>query len=97
MTIPEKVRELMLSKKLTIDEKRERLHALIPDDVLKIDDLNKATAAQLRKLQDSIEVAEALQQLDAEAFRKEGKRRPDTRDRPRGVPECGSGLLLALI
>jgi hypothetical protein len=83
MTIPEKVRELMLSKKLTIDEKRERLHALIPDDALKIDDLNKATAAQLRKLQDSIEVAEALQQLNAEAFRKEGKRRPDTRDRPR--------------
>jgi hypothetical protein len=79
MTIREKVRELMLSKKLTIDEKREQLRALIPDDALKIDDLNTATAAQLRKLQDSIEVAKALQQLDAEAFRKEEERRPDTR------------------
>jgi hypothetical protein len=61
----------MRSKKLAIDEKREQLRSLIPDDVLQIDDLNKATVAQLRKLQDSIEVAKALQQLDAEEFPKE--------------------------
>jgi hypothetical protein len=62
MTIQEKVREIMLSKELSDSEKRDRLRALIPADVCKIDNLNKATPAQLRQLKEAIEVAEALQQ-----------------------------------
>jgi hypothetical protein len=55
----------MRSEELSDTEKRDQLHALIPVDVFKIDNLNKATPAQLKQLKEAIEVAEALQQLDA--------------------------------
>ena len=60
----------MLSEELSSAEKRNQLRALIPADVCKIDDLNQATPAQLKQLQGAIEAALALQQLDAEEFRK---------------------------
>jgi len=44
MAVPEKVRELMPSTKLTIDEKLDRLHALIPADVLKNRQLEQGDA-----------------------------------------------------
>jgi hypothetical protein len=46
-------------------EKLDRLHALIPPEVFKIDDLNQATPAQLRRLKDGIAVTEAMQQIRA--------------------------------
>jgi hypothetical protein len=70
MKIQEKVREIMLSQELSSSEQRDRLRALIPADVCKIDDLNQATPAQLKQLQGAIEAALALQQLDAEEFKK---------------------------
>jgi hypothetical protein len=63
MTIEEKVREIMLSKKLSDSEKLDRLHALIPPYAVKIDILNQATPAQLRQLKDGLAVTEAMQQL----------------------------------
>ena len=63
MTIEEKIREIMLSKELSDSEKLDRLHALIPPDVFKIDNLNRATPAQLRQLKDGLAVTEAMQQL----------------------------------
>lgn len=63
MTIEEKVREIMLSQELPESEKFDRLYALIPADVFKIDNLNKATAAQLRQLNEGLAVANAMQQL----------------------------------
>jgi hypothetical protein len=53
----------MLSEELQDSEKLDRLHALIPADVLKIDNLNKATPAQLRRLKEAMAVSEALQEL----------------------------------
>ena len=70
MKIQEKVREIMLSQEFSGAEKRDRLRALIPADVCKIDDLNQATRDQLNQLQSAIAAALALQQLDAEEFRK---------------------------
>lgn len=49
MTIEDKVREIMLSEELPDNEKLDRLHALIPPDSCKIDNLNQATPAQLKK------------------------------------------------
>ena len=66
MRIQEKVRQIMLSKELSCTEKRDQLRALIPADVCKIDNLNKATPAQLKQLKEALAVAEALQQLNAE-------------------------------
>ena len=43
MKIQEKIREIMLSQELGNAEKRDRLRALIPADVCKIEDLNQAT------------------------------------------------------
>jgi len=63
MTIEEKIREIMLSKELPHDEKLDRVHALIPPDVFKIDNLNKATPAQLRQLKDGLAITEAIQQI----------------------------------
>src|SRR4029077_15201405 len=54
MTIEEKVREIMLSEELSDSEKLDRLHALIPPDVFKIDNLNQATPAQLKQLEDGL-------------------------------------------
>lgn len=60
----------MLSKELSSTEKREQLRALIPPDVSKIENLNRATLAQLKQLQEAIEVAQALQQLNAALLKK---------------------------
>ena len=76
MTIQEKIREIMLSEELSDAEKLNRLHALIPLDVFKIDNLNEASPAQLKQLQEALEVAEALQQLNAEVFAMEQERQP---------------------
>jgi hypothetical protein len=63
MTIEEKIREIILSAELPESEKLDRLHALIPADVFKIDNLNKATAAQVRQLNEGLAVANAIQQI----------------------------------
>jgi hypothetical protein len=39
------------------------LHALIPPDAFKIDNLNQATPAQLRQLKDGLAVTEAMQKI----------------------------------
>ena len=61
MTIEEKIREIMLSEELSDSEKLDRLHALIPSEAIKIDNLNQATSAQLRQLKDGLEITEAMQ------------------------------------
>jgi hypothetical protein len=77
MSIHIKVEQILLSTELSSTEKRDQLRALIPADVFKIEDLNKATPAQLRQFQEALAVAQALQRLNAEAFRREtGKREP---------------------
>jgi hypothetical protein len=58
MTIEERVREIMLSEELPDSEKLDRLHALIPPEVFKIDNLNKATPAQLKRLKEETTVVE---------------------------------------
>jgi hypothetical protein len=63
MTIEEKVREIMLSEELSDSEKLDQLHALIPLDAFKIDDLNQATRAQLKQLKDGLAITDAMQQI----------------------------------
>ena len=65
MTSDEKIREIMLSEELSGAEKLDRLHALIPPDACKIDNLSQATPAQLKQLQDGLAVTNAMQQLRA--------------------------------
>jgi hypothetical protein len=59
MTIAEQIREIMLSEELSDIEKLDRMHALIPLEACKIDNLNKATPAQLKQLKDGLAVTEA--------------------------------------
>ena len=63
MTIEEKIRQIMLSEELPDSEKLDRLHALIPPDVCKIDNLNQATPVQLRRLKDGLAVTQAMQEI----------------------------------
>ena len=56
---------------LTNAEKRDQLHSLIPADVFKIDNLNKATPEQLAQLEAGLEIAQALEQINAAEFRNE--------------------------
>ena len=63
MTIEEKLREIMISKELSNSEKLDRLHALIPPDVFKIDSLSTATPEQVRQLRDGLAVTDAMQQI----------------------------------
>jgi hypothetical protein len=63
MTIEERVREIILSKDLSDSEKLDRLHALIPPDAFKIDNLSKATPEQLRQLKDGLAITDAMQQI----------------------------------
>jgi len=63
MTIEEKVREIMLSEELSDGEKLDRLHALMPPDAVKTDNLSKATPEQLRQLKDGLAITEAMQQI----------------------------------
>jgi hypothetical protein len=75
MTIEEKIRQIMLSEKLSDNEKLDRLHALIPPEVFKIDDLSEATPAQLRESKDGLAVTEAMQQIRrADCLAKEAER-----------------------
>jgi hypothetical protein len=73
MTIEEKIREIMLSEEMPDSEKLDRLHALIPPEVFKIDNLNKVTAAQLRQLKEALAVSEALQQIRRRTTGKENR------------------------
>jgi hypothetical protein len=68
MTIEDKVREIMLSKELSNSEKLDRLHALIPAESFEIEDLSKATPAQLKQLKDGFAVTEAMQQIRCADF-----------------------------
>jgi hypothetical protein len=52
MTIAEQIPQIMLSEELSGADKLDRLAALIPVDVFKIDSLSKATPAQIRQLKD---------------------------------------------
>jgi hypothetical protein len=54
MTIEEKIRQIMLAEKLSGAEKLDQLHALIPPDACKIDNLSQATPAQLKQLHDRL-------------------------------------------
>jgi hypothetical protein len=63
MTIEEKIRGIMLSKDLPDSEKLDRLHALIPPEAFKIDNLNQATPAQLKQLRDGLAVTDAMQEI----------------------------------
>ena len=76
MTIEEKIREIMLSEELPDSEKLDRLHALIPPEAFKIDNLNQATSAQLKQLKDGLAITNAMQRLRrAELLAKETKRK----------------------
>ena len=75
MTITEQIRKIMFSEELSNSEKLDRLHALIPADSFKIDNLNKATPAQLRQLKDGLAITEAMQQIRrADCSSKEAER-----------------------
>ena len=63
MTITEQIRQIMISKELSDSEKLDRLHALIPPDVFKIDSLSTATPEQVRQLRDGLAVTDAMQQV----------------------------------
>jgi hypothetical protein len=78
MTIEEKIHEIMLSEALPDSEKLDRLHALIPADVFKIDNLNKATPAQLRELKGALAVSEAIQQIRRRTTQQKGRAKPDS-------------------
>ena len=75
MTIEEKIREIILSEELPDDEKLDRLHALIPLEVFKIDSLNQATPAQLGQLKDGLAVTQAMQQIRRRTAGKETERK----------------------
>jgi hypothetical protein len=76
MTIEEKIREIMLSKELSDSEKLDRLHAFIPLESFKIEDLNQATPAQLRQLKDGLAITRAMQQIrPVDLLAKEAKAR----------------------
>jgi len=76
MTIAEQIRQIMRSEELAESEKLDRLHALIPPDVFKIDNLSQATPAQLKLLQDGFAVSEAMQELNAKPLTKKQKLKP---------------------
>jgi hypothetical protein len=63
MTIEKKICQIILSKELSGTEKLNSLHALIPPDVCKVDNLNQATPAQLKQLKDGLAITEAMQQI----------------------------------
>jgi hypothetical protein len=65
MNIQERIRQIMLSEELPDSEKLDRLQALIPLEVFKIDNLNQATPAQLKELRDGLAVTQAMQELRA--------------------------------
>jgi hypothetical protein len=68
MILEEKLREIMLSEELPDSEKLDRLHALIPPDACKIDNLSQATPAQLRQLKDGLMVTDAMEKIRCADF-----------------------------
>jgi hypothetical protein len=77
MTIEERLREIMLSEELSDDEKLDRLHALIPQDACKIDNLSQATPAELRQLQDDLAVTEAMQEIRRRTTQQKARAKPE--------------------
>ncbi len=71
MTIEEKIRQIMLSEELSDSEKLDRLHALIPPEAFKIDNLNRATPAQLRQLRaiEHKDVSKLRELLEARGYK----------------------------
>jgi hypothetical protein len=63
MNIQECIRQIIRSKELSSAEKLDSLHALIPPDVCKVDNLNQATPAQLRQSKDALAITEAMQRI----------------------------------
>jgi len=63
MNIQERIRQIMFSEELSDSEKLDRLHALIPPESFKIDNLNQATPEQLKHLKDGLAITEAMQQI----------------------------------
>jgi hypothetical protein len=63
MNFEERIRQIMQSEELGDAEKLDRLHALIPPDACKIDNLNQATPAQRRQLKDGLAITRAMQQI----------------------------------
>ena len=63
MTVEDQIREIMLSEELHDNEKLNRLHALIPPEVFKIESLSTATPEQVRQLRDGLAVTDAMQQV----------------------------------
>jgi hypothetical protein len=61
--IREQIHQIVRSEELSSAEKLDSLHALISADTCKIDNLNKATPAQLRQLKDGLAVTEAMQEI----------------------------------
>jgi hypothetical protein len=78
MTTEEKIREIILSEELPESEKLDRLHALIPADVFEIDNLNKATPAQLRRLKEAMAVSQAIQQMRRGTTQQKARAKPDS-------------------
>ena len=78
MSVEEKIREIMLSEELPDSEKLDRLHALIPQDACKIDNLSQATPAELRQLQDDFAVTEALQEIRRRTIQQKARAKPDS-------------------
>jgi hypothetical protein len=78
MAIAEQIRQILDSKDLSNVEKFDSLHALIPADSCKIDNLSQATPEQLRQLKDGLAVTEAMQQLRAELLTKKQSENSDT-------------------
>ncbi len=63
MTIEEQIRQIVLSEELSYAEKLDSLYTLIPPEVCKIDNLNRATQEQLKQLKDGLAITEAMQEL----------------------------------
>jgi hypothetical protein len=66
----EEVGKILFSQELSNAEKRDRLRALIPADICKIDDVTRGHPGTAQSFARGIEAALALQQLDAEEFEK---------------------------
>ncbi len=75
MTIQEQIRQIVSSNELSSTEKLDRLHALIPPDVFKIDSLSTATPEQVRQLRDGLAVTQAMQEIRRRIAEKETERK----------------------
>jgi hypothetical protein len=74
-SIAEQISQIMLSEKLSDSEKLDQLHALIPLESFKIDNLNQATPAQLKQLKAGLAVTQAMQEIRRRIAEKETERK----------------------